>query len=233
MNRTLVFLSFGVIIGAVGATPAPAFAETNATTAAPSKKQAWLAEKTARQAAQDEAKKQAFERSLTKRIGAKPKVVVNIFNTWTHETIAIVLDHRAHRGGTSRAKRRIAGAKKTPAEAASWHLRCHFTNEPTAMDARLFQVLVEAAHHFKAPRIEIISGFRAPKYNLTLRKKGRQVARNSHHTLGEAVDFRLPGISTSKLRKWARALKLGGVGYYPSSGFVHVDVGKVRTWRGD
>ena len=64
-------------------------------------------------------------------------------------------------------------------------------------------------------------------------KKGRQVARNSHHTLGEAVDFRLPGISTRKVRDWARSIGLGGVGYYPSSGFIHVDVGKVRTWRGD
>ncbi len=101
------------------------------------------------------------------------------------------------------------------------------------MDIRLLAVLIEAAHHFQSRRIEIISGFRAPKYNLMLRKKGHQVARSSHHTKGEAVDFRIPGIPISRLRRWATRLKLGGVGYYATSRFVHVDVGRVRTWRGE
>ena len=183
--------------------------------------------------ASPESAKRRWQKELRRRIGKRPAPVVNIFNTWTHETIAVELDGKKFRGGVRGAKRRLAAARRAQNKEASWHLRCHFTNEPTEMDARLFAVLVEAAHEFSAPRIEIISGFRAPKYNLMLRKKGRQVARTSHHTRGEAVDFRLPGVPTSRLRKWAIKLKLGGVGYYASSGFVHVDIGKPRTWRGE
>ena len=52
---------------------------------------------------------------------------------------------------------------------------------------------VEAARHFDAERVEIISGYRHPKYNLMLRKKGHQVAAGSYHTKAKAVDFRIPG----------------------------------------
>ena len=109
-------------------------------------------------------------------------------------------------------------------------LRCHFTNHEVTMDGRLFGVLVRAARHFKAERVNIVSGFRAPKYNLMLRKKGRRVARKSEHTLGNAVDFRLPGVSTERLSTWARRMKLGGVGYYRDDNFIHVDTGPVRYW---
>jgi uncharacterized protein YcbK (DUF882 family) len=78
----------------------------------------------------------------------------------------------------------------------------------------------------------VVSGFRAPKYNLLLRKKGHEVARESQHPLGHAVDFRLPGLSTRHLLQFVRGLHLGGVGYYPRSAFVHADVGPVRYWRG-
>jgi uncharacterized protein YcbK (DUF882 family) len=45
-----------------------------------------------------------------------------------------------------------------------------------------------------------------------------------------AIDIRVPGVSTAKLRDAALALHRGGVGYYAKSGFVHVDVGRVRRW---
>lgn len=185
-------------------------------------------------ASTDAGAKAAWEATLRQRIGEKPEPVLNIFNTWTHETVAVEIDES--RRSIAAARRAVlaarAQAQKTIYQLANEHLRCHFTNEPTEMDARLFRVLVEAARHFGVERVEIISGFRAEKYNLMLRKKGRQVARNSQHTRGNAVDFRLRGVPTSRLRNFARALRLGGVGYYPSSGFVHVDVGPVRTWRG-
>jgi uncharacterized protein YcbK (DUF882 family) len=101
------------------------------------------------------------------------------------------------------------------------------------MDEHLIGVLIAAARHFEVDRVDIVSGFRAPKYNLMLRKKGRAVARDSQHTKGNAVDFRLPGVPVARLRSWALSLKLGGVGFYPESKFVHVDTGPVRRWNGD
>jgi uncharacterized protein YcbK (DUF882 family) len=56
------------------------------------------------------------------------------------------------------------------------------------------------------------------------------VASGSLHQVGKAIDIRLPGVKLDRLRGAARSLKLGGVGYYPSSNFVHVDTGRVRYW---
>jgi uncharacterized protein YcbK (DUF882 family) len=100
------------------------------------------------------------------------------------------------------------------------------------MDAALARTLRDAARHFDRSRIDIVSGFRAPKYNLMLRKKGHEVARDSQHTHGNAVDFRIPGVGVKALEAWAKSLGLGGVGLYEGSGFVHVDTGRVRYWNG-
>lgn len=182
-----------------------------------SKKDKGLDEKTADEAKERDEDRAAWQRALDKRIGKKAKKVINIFNTWTHEFVVVDFkskdDHYKY-------------------NTVCDFLRCHFTDEPTGMDKRLFKVLVDAANHFGAQRIDIVSGFRAPKYNLMLRKKGRGVARRSQHPLGNAVDFRIRGVSTSRLKSWAQGLRIGGVGYYPSSGFVHVDTGRVRSWTG-
>ncbi len=111
-------------------------------------------------------------------------------------------------------------------------MRDHFTQQSTQVDMRLAGILTAAALRFRAPRIDIVSGYRSPKYNLMLRKKGHQVARESQHTLGHAVDFRIRGVSTEALRDFVRGLHMGGVGYYPRTGFVHADTGRIRTWRG-
>jgi uncharacterized protein YcbK (DUF882 family) len=79
----------------------------------------------------------------------------------------------------------------------------------------------------------IISGYRSPVTNATLRARGGNhtgVASKSLHLVGKAVDIRVPGVKLDHLRGAARSLKLGGVGYYPSSNFVHVDTGRVRFW---
>jgi len=152
---------------------------------------------------------------ITARVGRPPPPVVSLYNTWTHEWIALDADGRA-----------------PDPLLVDRFLRCHFTNQPADMDRRLIGTLVEAARHFAVRRVDIVSGFRHPKYNLMLRKKGHEVARESQHTFGHAVDFRLPGVAIRALHNWARARGMGGVGLYLGSGFVHMDTGPIRYWGG-
>jgi uncharacterized protein YcbK (DUF882 family) len=63
-----------------------------------------------------------------------------------------------------------------------------------------------------------------------LRRRSSGVSANSRHMSGTAVDIRLPGVRLSALYRAARNLRGGGVGYYPASDFIHVDIGPVRTW---
>ena len=77
---------------------------------------------------------------------------------------------------------------------------------------------------------EVISAYRSMETNRYLRGKSKGVAQNSQHLLGKAIDVRLRGLDTRKLRDTALALKLGGVGYYEKTDFVHVDTGRVRRW---
>tara|TARA_R110002124_G_scaffold64985_2_gene177817 strand:- start:630756 stop:631409 length:654 start_codon:yes stop_codon:yes gene_type:complete len=77
---------------------------------------------------------------------------------------------------------------------------------------------------------EIISGYRSPKTNAMLRGASSGVAKKSYHMKGQAIDLRLPGVSTAHLRDIAKSLKAGGVGFYASSNFVHLDTGPVRSW---
>jgi hypothetical protein len=111
-------------------------------------------------------------------------------------------------------------------------LRDYTTNQATHMDSRLIGVLQRVALRFSPSRIEVVSGYRSPKYNLMLRKKGREVAKSSQHSGGQAVDFRVRGVPTRRLLNFVKSLRLGGVGYYPRSEFVHCDSGRIRFWRG-
>ena len=77
---------------------------------------------------------------------------------------------------------------------------------------------------------EVISAYRSPESNEMLRSRSSAVARKSKHVEGKAIDVRLRGMDTASLRDTARNLKLGGVGYYAGSNFVHVDTGRVRYW---
>ena len=99
-------------------------------------------------------------------------------------------------------------------------------------DPRLFDLLSDTTRAVGRPNAEIhiICGYRAPQSNQYLRSHTSGVAKNSLHMQAEAIDIRLPGTSTSTFRNAALALKLGGVGYYPASDFIHVDVGRVRHW---
>ncbi|SFT54555.1 Uncharacterized conserved protein YcbK, DUF882 family [Kosakonia arachidis] len=78
--------------------------------------------------------------------------------------------------------------------------------------------------------VQLISGYRSVDTNNELRAHSRGVAKQSYHTKGQAMDFHIEGISLSNIRKAALSLRAGGVGYYPSSNFVHIDTGPVRHW---
>jgi uncharacterized protein YcbK (DUF882 family) len=81
-------------------------------------------------------------------------------------------------------------------------------------------------------RIQVISGYRSPETNAMLHARSEQVSATSLHMQGQAIDIRLPGVELTRLRDAAESLALGGVGYYPVSNFVHVDIGPVQTWSG-
>jgi uncharacterized protein YcbK (DUF882 family) len=112
-------------------------------------------------------------------------------------------------------------------------LRDHRTGDIRAIDANLFDLLFALKKKlYSTEPFHIISGYRSPRTNSVLRKRSGGVARNSLHTVGRAIDIRLPDRNLKMLWKAARSLNAGGVGYYPGPNFIHVDVGRVRTWHG-
>jgi uncharacterized protein YcbK (DUF882 family) len=111
-------------------------------------------------------------------------------------------------------------------------LRDHRTGDVKHYDPRVFDILsdVAAAVGHPGAEIEIICGYRTASSNEFLRARSAGVAKNSQHMQAHAIDIRIPGVDTLTLRNAALALGRGGVGYYPRSGFVHVDTGRVRSW---
>lgn len=110
-------------------------------------------------------------------------------------------------------------------------LRDHRSDEVAAMDRDLLDLLYALGTRFGGePVFHVISGYRSPTTNARLRAQGARVAKNSLHIRGKAIDIRVPGVPLADLKKAAVALKGGGVGFYPKSGFIHVDTGRVRYW---
>jgi len=112
------------------------------------------------------------------------------------------------------------------------HLLRDFRNgEAHTIDPKLLDILYELQKLTKHDgAFHIISAYRSPVTNAQLRSKSTGVAEHSKHMEGKAIDVRLPGFSTLELRDLAKSLRRGGVGYYESSDFVHVDTGPVRYW---
>jgi uncharacterized protein YcbK (DUF882 family) len=112
-------------------------------------------------------------------------------------------------------------------------LRDHRTGTIYRLDPRLFDLLHDLSASLAHPEseIDIVCGYRSRWSNEFLRRTTSGVASHSLHMQGEAIDIRIPGVATSKLRDVALSLHRGGVGYYPKSEFVHVDVGRIRRWQ--
>jgi uncharacterized protein YcbK (DUF882 family) len=208
MNAVAPLLSLALLASSIGASTAHAADDLP-------KKLAFIDQKKKAPAASPQ-ERARLDKKLAKIVGKPPAALINVRNGWTDEWL--VFEPR----------------KDYEVSQETWDmfLRCHFTNQPTQMDRRLVGVLIGAAIKFKKNRIDIVSGYRAPKFNLQLRKKGHEVARQSQHSEGNAVDFRLPGVTTPALLSYVRSLRLGGAGFYPESKFVHADTGPVRYWTG-
>jgi uncharacterized protein YcbK (DUF882 family) len=110
-------------------------------------------------------------------------------------------------------------------------LRDFRTGDVHPIDKRLLDLLDTLSAKVETRRpFNVISGYRSPKTNAMLHETTPGVANNSLHMKGMAIDIRLDDVDLANLHKAAMTLKGGGVGYYPSSDFVHVDVGPVRHW---
>jgi len=104
--------------------------------------------------------------------------------------------------------------------------------EMTRIDIKLINLLYEIKQHLGYDvQFNVLSGYRTRRTNEMLRRRSEGVAKNSFHIKGMAVDINVPNVPLRTVRDIALGLQKGGVGYYPAHGFVHVDVGPVRSWR--
>jgi uncharacterized protein YcbK (DUF882 family) len=145
--------------------------------------------------------------------------LLRLYNTHTLERIEIVYRR---------------GEEYIPAALTEldYFLRDNRTGDVRHLDPRLYDILSDLTSSVGRPgtEIDIICGYRTPTTNEALRAHSTGVAKNSRHIQAEAIDLRVPGTDTLKLRKAALAMHRGGVGYYPHHDFIHVDVGRVRQW---
>jgi uncharacterized protein YcbK (DUF882 family) len=147
-----------------------------------------------------------------------PKRTLSFYNIHTHETLnTCYFSHGDYRADAL--------------EKVNYILRDYRTDEILPIDPALLDQLfaIKSRVHPKTPFC-VISGYRCASTNALLRRTSSGVARFSLHTRGQAIDIRLPGYNTRRLRDLCLSLKAGGVGYYAKSDFVHLDTGRVRSW---
>jgi uncharacterized protein YcbK (DUF882 family) len=157
-------------------------------------------------------------RSLFQPASNTPEKAVALYNTHTGESLNAVYWFRGQ-------------YLPEAMSAVDRILRDHRTDEIKPIDPQLLDLLhtirreLECSHPFY-----VISAYRSPTTNAFLRFMSRRVAEHSLHMDGKAIDLRIPGWASDAVRRVAMELRMGGVGYYPRSNFVHVDVGPVRYW---
>ncbi|RPJ74407.1 MAG: DUF882 domain-containing protein [Desulfobacteraceae bacterium] len=147
-----------------------------------------------------------------------PERRLSFFNTHTGESLEACYFH--------------SGCYEPKALRAIYHiLRDHRSGEIHPIDGGLLDLLYTLSLRLGDSRpFHVISGYRSAETNATLHRRNRGVASQSLHVYGKAIDIRVPGVHTCDLGGIARSQAAGGVGYYPQSDFVHLDVGRVRTW---
>lgn len=113
-------------------------------------------------------------------------------------------------------------------------LRDHHTDEVTAMDVRLLDTIYDLQVNLgcRGKVVYITSAYRSPATNEALRQQGVSTATHSLHMEGKALDALIPDRPLKRVYRTALDMEVGGVGYYPNAGFVHLDVGQFRRWNG-
>jgi len=113
----------------------------------------------------------------------------------------------------------------------NWLLRDFRTGDVHPIDPAVLDILADLRTLAdRGEPYQVISGYRSPKTNADLHRRSNAVAEHSLHLEGRAIDVRLPGFPTDRLHELALGMQRGGVGFYPSSDFVHLDSGRVRHW---
>ena len=158
-------------------------------------------------------------------LASEPLAVVKprwleLASTHTGEVLSV-----AYRGATGLVDHAVLGLQHL--------LRDHRNNRQHPIDTGLYDLLADLAEMAGVdPRFQIISGYRSPETNAALHERSAGVAVKSMHLEGRAIDVRLHGVSCTRLGELARTVQRGGVGYYRSSDFVHIDTGRIRSWQG-
>lgn len=158
--------------------------------------------------------------NVQEELGIKvPEARLLLFNSFTKEKLDVTF-------------RKQDGEYDPQALIAINHLmRCHHTDEEIDIDIRVIEYLNTVDKKLGGDNfIHVVSGYRSPAYNKMLRKRNRRVARHSLHMEGKAIDIRIPEVKLKKIKRTALSMNFGGVGYYPRSGFIHLDSGRFRHW---
>jgi len=162
--------------------------------------------------------------SLPRRIyagsafGSRPERALAFYNTHTGERLKVTYWEQGQYIGEALSR-------------IDHVLRDHLANETKEIAPKLLDLLFAMRSQLDSREpFHVISGYRSKQTNAYLRAHTSGVAENSLHTVGQAIDIRLPGRPLTTLRQVALALKGGGVGFYPKSDFVHVDIGRARYW---
>ncbi len=137
-----------------------------------------------------------------------------------------------HTGETLSVEYAVGGVYEPAALAAVNRLLRDFrTGDVHPIDPGLLDLLHRVARTLDTRQsFEVISGYRSPTTNAALRRRSEGVAARSLHMVGQAIDIRVGGVPLAALRAAALDVKGGGVGYYPTSNFVHIDTGRLRQW---
>ncbi len=135
----------------------------------------------------------------------------------------IVLEHLTTHHKLELQPQSGGGFSKRKMQEVSSFLRCHHTGQRHSMNERLVKILYQVARHYHNAKLFIVAGYRAPKI---AKQKGNP---RSPHKRGVAADFQVQGESIESVRDHLRSAYHNiGVGYYPNSGFIHVDVGRQK-----
>jgi len=164
---------------------------------------------------------------------SSPKIIHNALfdNSVSHKVLAL---HNMHTGDQLKLTYFEEGRYIKDALHEINHLfRDYHDGSIHPIDPALLDQLHDLKHVLEVRKpFNIVSAYRSPATNADLRKHSDGVAKNSLHMEGRAIDIRIEGVDTRRIRNAALAMQRGGVGYYGRSNFVHLDTGSVRTWGG-